>query len=117
MKSTVLGIMIFLLVTCNSSVDESAPCGQPNGKFLQGIQGRVYEFTPERKKGLGFEFYLGDRVDRLKGWGWIPCVNLPVEFQIDGLDVVWSGFDKGYMSDVGDPAFGYVVLTTIEKAN
>lgn len=47
----------------------------------------------------------------------IPCSNLPTEFQVDGLDIVWSGFDKGTLSDVGDPLFGFVALTKIEKAN
>jgi hypothetical protein len=118
MKSTALSIMIFLMVNCNSNVDESTPCFRPNGEFFQGIQGRVYKFTPEHhQRAFGFAFYLGNRIDKVRGGGAIPCANLPAEFQVDGLDVIWSGFDKGTMSCVvGDPAFRYVVLTDIEKA-
>ena len=113
MKSILLTITIFLLVNCHSSVDESLPCGQPNGEFFQRIEGRVYKFD---RKFENFEYYLGSRTDKIKGGGAIPC-DFPAEFQFDGLDVVWSGFDKGYPSDVGDPHYRYVVLTVIEKAN
>ncbi len=114
MKSILLIITIFLFVNCHSSVEESTNCGQPNGKYFKDIQGRVYRFS---SKFQNSEYYLGTGVDKPRGGGMIPCSNLPTEFQVDGLDIVWSGFDKGTLSDVGDPLFGFVALTKIEKAN
>jgi hypothetical protein len=116
MKSTSFCLMILLAAGCDSNLEDSTPCFRPNGEFFQGIQGRVYKFTPEHQRVFGFAFYLGNPANRIHG-GRIPCTNLPHEFQIDGLDVTWSGFDKGAVMSCGwDPAYGYVLLTSIEKA-
>lgn len=114
--STVLTLAIIAIFS-SCSKDESvlSPCESDKGSQITNQVGRIYKWTNSEPN----YYYIGNVQPVTTGvnGGYISCSELPLEFQTEGLVVVYSGIDKGpAFCDACDPLFWFISLSTIKKS-
>lgn len=119
MKNTIITgfIACALALSCDKNEGESlrTTCDSKDGVEVKDKVGRIYKMTLSEPHF----FYIGNPIPVTSGinGGYYPCKELPLEFQKEGLLVLYSGIDKGSLPDTGDPNFDFLTITKIEKAN
>lgn len=111
---------LFVAVTaifsgCNKDEPVSNPCDSDNGLQIANEIGRVYKWTGSEPSF----FYIGNVQPVTTGvnGGYISCNEFPLEFQTEGLVVIYSGLDKGpAFCDACDPLFLFITLSSINKS-
>lgn len=118
-------ILLMATVAIGCGEDEVTPvgldpkvqalCTAEGGSPITDMVGLVYKWT----KSEPHFYYIGNPqklpIGQYPG-GMIPCNRLPKEFQQEDLLVIYSGINKGTLPDTGDPLFGFMTLTSLEKS-
>jgi hypothetical protein len=114
LNTIIIGFIVGALsLGCEKEESLRTTCESKNGIEFTDKVGRIYKMTLSEPHF----FYIGNPIPVTSGinGGFYPCKELPVEFQIEGLLVMYSGIDKGSLPDTGDPNFAFVTITKIEK--
>ncbi len=107
-------VVVVIFSNCNKDEPVASPCESDQGLQITNQVGRIYKRTGEPNF-----FYIGNVQPVTTGinGGYISCSELPVEFQTEGLIVIYSGIDKGpAFCDACDPLFGFISLSSIKKS-
>jgi len=108
-------VLAIIFSNCNKEEPTADPCESEKGVQITNQLGRIYKWTGKEPS----YFYIGNVQPVTTGvnGGYISCSNLPLEFQTEGLIVIYSGLDKGpAFCDACDPLFSFISLSSIKKS-
>lgn len=120
MKNLLNSTNIFIAMTiifsnCNKDEPIASPCESEKGLQITNQLGRIYKWTGTEPS----YFYIGNVQPVTTGvnGGYISCSDLPLEFQTEGVIVIYSGLDKGpAFCDACDPLFSFISISSIKKS-
>lgn len=108
--------LVIIFSNCNKDEPLASPCDSEKGLQIKNQLGRIYKWNGTNPN----YFYIGNVQPVTSGinGGYISCSGLPLEFQTEGLIVVYSGLDKGpAFCDTCDPLFWFISLSSIKKSD
>jgi hypothetical protein len=107
------GALFFIFTNCQDGEPVASPCESDGGAPITDRVGRIYRWT----QSVPHFYYIGNTQPVATGLpgGYIACHELPKKFQVEGIEVIYSGLNKGpAFCDACDPLFAYIHLTSIE---
>ena len=118
MSTLLILAIIAVFSNCNKDEPVVSLCESDKGLQIKNQVGRIYKWTNSEPN----YYYIGNVQPVTTGvnGGYISCSELPLEFQTEGLVVVYSGLDKGPafcdVCDACDPLFWFISLSSIKKS-